>query len=215
MMMTTLIDGYNLLHVTGLAGPEISRNDVKSGALARARIALLNFLATSLDDDERQLTTVAFDSNNAPPGLPREEQHRGITVKYATNYENADELLEELIRQSSAPRRLTVVSSDHRVQRAARRRKARAVDSDVWYAEVRESRWQSHEPLESRSPRPTGPLSDAEVAQWLNEFGDVSIEQIFPPAPAASDDPSSEPAAPTPIDNPFPPGYAEDVLDEP
>ncbi|HUG71210.1 MAG TPA: NYN domain-containing protein [Pirellulaceae bacterium] len=213
--MTILIDGYNLLHVTGLAGPEISRSEIKSGALERARMALLNFLATSLDDDERQLTTVAFDSSNAPPGLPREEQHRGITVKYATDHESADELLEELIRVSSAPRRLTVVSSDHRVQRAARRRKARAVDSDVWYAEMRAKRREKTAPATTASPKPAGPLSAEEVAAWLNEFGDVAVEELAaselgPPATGAT---VKQPAS-SPIENPFPPGYADDLLGE-
>jgi predicted RNA-binding protein with PIN domain len=210
--MSILIDGYNLLHVTGLAGPEIARSEIKSGALERARNALLNFLAASLDDDQRRLTTVAFDSNDAPPGLPREVQHRGITVKYATDYESADELLEELIREDSAPKKLTVVSSDHRVQRAAKRRRARAVDSDVWYVEIRESRRRTSEPLANHTMKPTAPLSDDEVAAWLCEFGDVSIEQFSSPSPGSTDDSSIDLDTPTPIENPFPPGYADDLF---
>ncbi len=209
------IDGYNLLHVTGLSGPEISRREIGRGSLERARNALLNFLAASLDDDERKLTTVAFDSSNARSGLPRELKHQGITVKYATGYESADELLEELIREASAPRRLTVVSSDHRVQRAAKRRRARAVDSDVWYAEIRKSRDKPGQPVATPSPKPTGPLSDAEVAAWLDEFGDVCIEDLAA-SEANSDEqpPLNKQRARPQIENPFPPGYAEDLLDE-
>ena len=167
-----LIDGYNLLHVTGVTGRGIADRKIGSGTLERARNALLNFLAASLTEDERQLTTIVFDSSNAPPGLPRELQYQGIAVKYATGYESADEMLEELIRKASAPRRLTVVSSDHRVQRAAKRRKARAVDSDVWCAEIRESRHKSKEPLPTSSPKPATPLPEDDVAAWLDEFGD-------------------------------------------
>lgn len=210
-----LIDGYNLLHVTGLSGPEITRREIRAGALERARHALLNFLAASLDERERQLTTVVFDSSNAPPGLPRESQHRGITVKYATGYESADELLEELIREASAPKRLTVVSSDHRVQRAARRRKARAVDSDVWYAEIRELRRKTKVLTATPSLKPACPLSDDEVAAWLAEFGDVCVDDLASSADCPVENPpTSEPAAPARIENPFPPGYAEDLLDE-
>lgn len=210
-----LIDGYNLLHVTGLSGPEIARREIAAGVLERARNALLNFLAASLDEVERQQTTVVFDSSSAPPGLPRESQHQGITVKYATGYESADELLEELIREVSVPKQLTVVSSDHRVQRAARRRKARAVDSDVWYDEIRESRRQPGIPVATEPPRPTGPLSEDEVAAWLVEFGDVCIEDLHLPASSSRESPPPrEPVIPTPIENPFPPGYAEDLLDE-
>ena len=213
--MAILIDGYNLLHVTGLSGPEIARSEIRAGALQRARNALLKFLATSLDDGERQLTTVAFDSNAAPPGLPRESRYRGITVQYATGYESADELLEELIRKASAPRSLTVVSSDHRVQRAARRRKARAVDSDVWYAEMRAASREQTSPTAASSPKLAGPLSAEEVAAWLDEFGDVAVEDLaaseldLPATKVAAEQP-----APAPIENPFPPGYADDLLGE-
>ncbi len=210
-----LIDGYNLLHVTGLSGPEINRPVIAAGALQRARNALLNFLAASLDDNERPLTTVAFDANDPPPGLPHESQYRGITVKFATDYESADELLEELIREASAPKQLTVVSSDHRVQRAAKRRKARAVDSDVWYAEMRESRCKTKESSATSSAKPTCPLSDEEVAAWLDEFGEVSLKDLASSASSSVENSASaEPAETARVENPFPPGYAEDLLDE-
>ena len=80
--------------------------------------------------------TVVFDARQAPPGLPRELSHRGITVRFAAGYESADELIEQLIQRDSAPRRLVVVSSDHRLHRAARRRKAQAIDSDQWYEQT-------------------------------------------------------------------------------
>jgi hypothetical protein len=210
-----LIDGYNLLHVTGVTGRGIADRKIGPGTLERARTALLNFLAASLTDDERQLTTIVFDSSNAPPGLPRDLQHQGIAVKYATGYESADELLEDLIRKASAPRKLTVVSSDHRVQRAAKRRKARAVDSDVWCAEIRESRCKSKEPLAPSSPKPASPLSEDDVAAWLDEFGDVCTDDPSEAEPRRSEkQTNSERAARLQIENPFPPGYAEDLLDE-
>ncbi len=214
-MMPVLIDGYNLLHVTGLSGPEITRREIGVGSLERARKALLNFLAASLDDDERQQITVVFDSSDAPPGLPSESQDRGITVKYAVGYESADELLEELIREASAPKQLTVVSSDHRVQRAARRRKARAVDSDVWYAELRQAAHKTESPAATSFQRPAAPLSAEEVAAWLDEFGDVSTAELSASEDiAVAGDASGQQAESSTIENPFPPGYAEDLLDD-
>ena len=56
-----------------------------------------------------------------------------IRVLYAVDHEDADTLIEELIAKHSTPKKLVVVSSDHRLQTAATRRKATAVDSDVWY----------------------------------------------------------------------------------
>jgi predicted RNA-binding protein with PIN domain len=199
--MSLLIDGYNLLNAVGI----IPRG-VGPGTLERSRLALLNFLAESLDDAEVPRTTVVFDAGpDAPRGLPRLIEHRGITVRYASQYEDADALIEELIRAESAPRRLTVVSSDHRVQRAARRRRARAVDSDAWYAEI--VRGRRGRPKSTPGPaKPNVPLLEEEVAQWVQRFGgEAYLERVVEEAEA--DDAA-------PIDNPFPPGYAEDLLEE-
>ncbi len=85
---------------------------------------MLNFLAESLSAEEIPRTIVVFDAHDAPPGLPGTMDHRGLTVRFAVGYEDADSLIEELIRSDSTPRKLVVVSSDHRLQRAARRRRA-------------------------------------------------------------------------------------------
>lgn len=45
----------------------------------------------------------------------------GITVLFAIG-EQADDLIERLIKSHAAPKKLTVVSDDHRIQQAGRRR---------------------------------------------------------------------------------------------
>ncbi len=172
--MPTIIDGYNLLGAVGIVG-----RGVGPGGLERSRLGLLNFLAESLEPGELPRTTVVFDAQNAPPGLPRVVKHRGITVRFAAEYEDADSLIEELIRTESAPRRLTVVSSDHRIQRAARRRKARPVDSDVWYAEVVRARGQRKQTAKSSSARPSVPLLQEDVEYWIRQFGGRSAIEKF------------------------------------
>src|SRR5262245_24515665 len=128
--MGLLIDGYNLLHASGVfpeGGPP---------TLERARIALLDFLVESLPAKELPRAIVVFDAALAPPGLPREITHRGLAVRFARRGGSADELLEELIAAEPDPRHLLVVSSDHRVQRAARQRGASFVDSEAWKLEL-------------------------------------------------------------------------------
>ena len=157
--MSLLIDGYNLLHVVGILG-----RGVGPGGLERSRLALLNFLAESLTAAEIPRTTVVFDAHDAPPGLAGTVIHRGLTVRFAVRYEDADSLIEELIRADSAPRRLVVVSSDHRLQKAAHRRRAKAVDSDAWFAEVIERRRQrQQESAAAGESRPSGPLLAEDV----------------------------------------------------
>jgi len=228
--MSHLIDGYNLLAAVGIVG-----RGVGPGGLERSRRALLNFLAESLDPAEIARTTVVFDAADAPPGLPRVVEHRGLTVRFSAGYEDADALIEELIRAESAPRRLTVVSSDHRLQRAARRRRARAVDSDVWYARVvRQRRDRRHQSSPAPPAKPHVPLLEEDVARWLEQFGGESQLEKFikeveadetrpvkesPPDELPADDPASDKptgaeAAELQFQNPFPPGYGEDLLDD-
>jgi hypothetical protein len=223
--MTLLIDGYNLLNSVGITG-----RGPGAGSLARSRNALLNFLAESLTPDEVGGTTVVFDAAGAPPGLPRTVEHRGICVRFSKGYPDADALIEELVQADSAPKRMTVVSSDHALQRAARRRKARAVDSDVWFHELlaRRARRETSPPA---SARPQLPLSEHEVAHWLEEFGGQErLEGLIVGEPLEDDldsrlhDSPSRTAAPAAdkltadeaarIGNPFPPGYGEDLLEE-
>jgi len=156
----TLIDGYNLLHASGVFG--------RGGRtpLEGSREALLDWLGSVLSDAERRRTTIVFDARDAPPGLPRSAEKHGMQIHFAPRGHEADEMLEELIRVHSAPRSLTVVSSDHRVQRAARRRRAIPVDSDRWVAGIR--------PPKAPDPPPREPpevLSPEELQAWLDEFG--------------------------------------------
>ena len=164
--MPFLIDGYNLLNVANV--PVSAKG---KASLEKARLALLNFLAESLDPDEVPRTVVVFDAHDPPWGMPRETRHKGLVVRFAAQEDDADTLIEELIRADSAPRQLTVVSSDHRIQRAAKRRRARAVDSDVWYAEILRARKERHAAAADGPERPAGPLLEEDVQFWMREFG--------------------------------------------
>ena len=55
--MLLLVDGYNLLHVSGLFGPVGG-----PPTLERSRMALLEFLADKLPQPLRRKTTLVFDA---------------------------------------------------------------------------------------------------------------------------------------------------------
>jgi len=185
--MAFLIDGYNLLHVTDIFGAAGPGTD-----LHRTRLALLNFLATSLNKRELRQTTIVFDAAGAPPGLPRTISHQGMTIHFAPRHSDADEMIEELLEQHRSPKSLVVVSSDHRVQRAARHRGATFVDSAEWYAERRAAIRESKSA--KSSAKPEGNLSPDELNYWLRQFGDVPTMEDLP--------------------GPFPPGYGDDIREE-
>jgi predicted RNA-binding protein with PIN domain len=208
--MALLIDGYNLLHVTGIVGRGIG-----PGTLQRSRLALLNFLAESLEPGELPHTTIVFDAHEAS-GLAEVTDHRGMSVHFATKYASADDLIEELIAADSAPRRLVVVSSDHRIQRAARRRRAKAVDSDVWYAELIRARRERHEAQPDAPVSPMVPLLAEDVNYWLRQFGGESLLAELVARESRAERPADVKPIESeagPIDNPFPPGYGEDLLE--
>jgi uncharacterized protein len=221
--MAILIDGYNLLHVTGIFG-----RGQGPGGFERSRRALLNFLVESIEPEELPRTTVVFDAAEAPPGLPRKLKHGPIVVHYATEYGSADALIEQLISKHSSPRRLTVVSSDHRLHRAANRRRATAVDSEIWYAALVESRRNRNLASPARAAKPQVSLSPEQIEYWLTAFGadaqalaaDASlvsppairsVREESPPNDDVEGDASDTTRRELPVFNPFPPGYAEDI----
>jgi hypothetical protein len=156
-----LIDGYNLLHASGVFGVG-GRTFLES-----SREALLDWLGEVLSDAQRERTTIVFDARQAPPGLPRSAHKHGVQIRFAQGRGEADELLEEIIRNHSAPRSLIVVSSDHRIHRAARRRRATAIDSEQWVAEV------ARRPESDQSePDRQVELDPDELRTWLDEFGE-------------------------------------------
>lgn len=165
--MPLIIDGYNLFYVTGFVGDPQGQG----GTFQRSREALLNFLACSIPEPERGQTTIVFDASEAPPGLPRTITHRGMTVRYAAEYSDADALIEQLIRDHHAPRSLLVVSSDHRIQRAAQRRRASFIDSDRWYVELWRKRLETERAAGHEEPdKPVAQLTAAEIEYWVKKF---------------------------------------------
>lgn len=203
--MNLLIDGYNLLHVTGIFGKGSG-----PGSFQRSREAFLRFLAASLDTNQLRKTTIVFDAADAPPGLPSTLDHEGMVVRYARDYPDADTLIEELIQHESVPRKLLVVSSDHRIQRAARKRRSHSIDSDVWYSQLWQRRADSRQRLGRTMPeKPVGELSRSEVEYWINEFSTESLDPSEGSDAAKPKRPRKEGTS----DNPFPPGYGEDLLE--
>lgn len=189
--MPLLIDGYNLMHAAGIIGTGPART-----SLERSRMALLSFIAAHVDPLAERYVTVVFDAAGAPPGLPPRLAYRGLDVQFAKGYADADELLEVLIRADTTPRQLTVVSSDHRVQRAAQRRRCLALDSEVWYEQVRHTqhvRQRSEAEVNVAMEKTLEP----DVEYWLGQF----VE-------SATDD------KPAPLDSPFSAEYLNDVAKE-
>jgi len=160
--MTLIVDGYNLLHASGVFGPERGPRGFE-----QSRVALLEMLVDLLGDRASD-TIVVFDAARAPDGLPARLSHGGVRVWFAREYPDADSLIEELVEDDTAPAHLVVVSSDRRLQAAARRRRARAVSCEDWLAEAREARRLRGRPSPDAKPPEPGPEG---AAYWKDYFG--------------------------------------------
>ena len=179
--MRYLIDGYNLLHAMGVLAGRVAPH-----GLEKARLALLDrLLALHADDPGR--VTVVFDAAKAPPGAEREQDYKGVHVLFALA-EEADDVIEAIIRREPAPRQLTVVSDDRRLKEAARRRQCPALGClDYLEQAGRPS------PAPSAGDGPTKPqgVSAEEAQRWLKEFADLAddpklkgwVELEAPPEP--------------------------------
>jgi predicted RNA-binding protein with PIN domain len=168
--MQTLIDGYNLMYELGLLEKRLGPDGFR-----KARNRFLNRLAEGLGAVASHQTTVVFDAREAPRHLPRESTYKGLTVIYADEDEGADARIERLIAAHSVPKSLTVVSTDHRIRKAASRRKARTLTADAFWQELENPPHRSPPPARLQPEEPSrllGPSPD-EAADWLETFRDL------------------------------------------
>ncbi|MGB7344769.1 MAG: NYN domain-containing protein [Pirellulaceae bacterium] len=173
MSLLLLIDGYNV--VSPVAPP--SRN-TDPNWLHHERMQLINRLVTHLDETTRARTCVVFDAANPPRDRPSEFVIDSIQVRFAIDYPEADDLIEEIIAAHHSPKQLAVVSSDHRIQAAARRRGAVCFDSEPWLDDLLDNKVRLAITLASPTgqgsvepEKPTGKLTDEHVSDWMKEFG--------------------------------------------
>jgi predicted RNA-binding protein with PIN domain len=108
-MTHVLIDGYNLLAVTG----------------HRSREDLIRALA-ALRQGERNKVTVVFDGTHAGQGNENHEFVLGVHVVYSPITVEADDIIEDILEREG-DKSFIVVSSDRRVQKAAKAVKATTV----------------------------------------------------------------------------------------
>ena len=126
-----IIDGYNLMHAAGIA-----RSSYGPGDLERCRNRLTAYLLNLLSSTVIPRTTVVYDAFESVSDDCRYFNVGGLTIIFAPKGTDADSEIELLLQQHSTPKQVVVVSGDHRLHRAAQRRKARCIDSEEFLLEV-------------------------------------------------------------------------------
>jgi len=166
--MHYLIDGYNLLHRVG-----ILLGQAQPGRLEPARARLMRHLKQHRKNDRTVSIAVIYDAMRSPTQRDSHQDDDGIDI-FFTHTSEADDLIEEMLRQVNAPNQVTVVSDDRRLQEAARRNKCRVLAcEDYW---ILAETIPAPKPLEpEREETKPGMLTQDEIARWEKEFSDVDV----------------------------------------
>ena len=158
--------------------PTLSGARYEPGVLERAREQLLTLVIKDLPESWRSETTIVFDALEPPEFLPDSYQRNGVHIVFARDYQDADEMIIEMVQNAQRGATVVVISSDHRIQAAVRRRHFIYRDSDQWYfgdMQLPERSPSADSDKASNNtpekPSPDAPLSKEETDYWLRFFG--------------------------------------------
>jgi predicted RNA-binding protein with PIN domain len=156
--MPVIIDGHNLLH-------SIHKEDPDSGLISDVQLCHIIGRYLKLIGEKGE---IIFDGTG-PRDKGGFDNISNLEVFFAGLRSDADTVIEDKIKANTAPKRLTIVSSDRRLRDAARKRKATLVKSQVFWDNLRKQLSRKKtitEPVGKRRG-----LSDGETEQWLKFFG--------------------------------------------
>lgn len=160
--MLYLVDGYNVLYALGWL-----KKTGDAQAAERARRSLLQRIVSALGA-EAERVLVLFDAARAPGDLPREERFGPLRVLFSPRHQDADSVIEELLRGLAASRAV-VVSADRRLRQAARRRRCPHWSPEQFMAWL-EKRRRVRLARESSSGEDKERLAAQAKEDWLREF---------------------------------------------
>jgi predicted RNA-binding protein with PIN domain len=153
-----IIDGHNLLHA-------IRKTEQDCQELSDVQLCLIVGRYLTLI---RKTGEIIFDGTG-PRDKSGFDNISNLEVSFAGQGTDTDSVIEDKIRASTAPKGLTIVSSDRRLRRAARTRKAFVIKSVDFWNNVQKQlsrKKPKTEPIEKRMG-----LTEGETQQWLEFFG--------------------------------------------
>jgi len=156
--MPVIIDGHNLLH-------SIQQTGEDSELISRIQLCRILSGYLKLIDENGE---IVFDGMG-PKDKSGFDNISNLEVFFAGLGSDADTVIEDKIKANTAPRRLTVVSSDRRLRDAARARKSTAVKSQVFWSNLCKQLSRKRTIKEPASKRQG--ISESETEQWLKFFG--------------------------------------------
>ena len=153
-----IIDGHNLLHA-------IIKIDETAGALTDIQLCHIIDYYLRLTN---QTGEMVFDGSGPRDKDPFDD-FCNLEVFFAGIRSDADTVIEDKIKADSGPKRLVIVSSDRRIRKAARARKAEAVKSEQFWINLTKQ-LNKKRPVREPDGKRQG-LSESETKKWLEIFG--------------------------------------------
>ncbi|MFL5805100.1 MAG: NYN domain-containing protein [Roseiflexaceae bacterium] len=179
--MHLLIDGHNLIAQM----PGISLADADD----EARLVLL--LRGYAARKRGRQVLVVFD--RGVYGHPQQLNGYSVTCHFAKSPQDADTQLIRRIKALARPGEWALVSSDRAVARVAEERGVRVIGAREFAARLLEP---TAPQADRHEEKPDRRLNEAEIAEWLQIFGQPPEEDATPPDPPGEPDRRDAPVAP-------------------
>lgn len=189
--MRVIVDAWNVLHVTGVLPPGLAGLDLTGLARLMSRSRWISAHPVLVCDGAPQ----------EAHGIPR-----AIRVLWSGPRAEADDLIEHHIDQTSAPKALTVVSSDRRLHKAARRRGCKVLSSEDFLRTILEDLSGASSPTTEFKDHPGG-----SPQAWQRTFGldaddlvdlEADVAQADLPGQCRADEAPQPPPDPPPAEPP-------------
>ncbi len=153
-----IIDGHNLLHA--IHKTDEAAQLISDSGLCRILGSYLKIIGETGE--------VVFDGTG-PRDKSEFEKIEDIEYFFSGSGTDADTIIEKKIKVNSAPKRLTIVSSDRRLRRAARTRKASVIKSEDFWVRIQKQLERKKTVKREPGAKRHG-LSKSETERWLDIF---------------------------------------------
>jgi len=204
-----VIDAYNVLHTTGILPPDIAGLDLDGlirllgqGRYAAQKVMLVcdglppGLNAHSARHDRARTPSSAGDALTLSRG-------KGMQILYSGSAE-ADAIIEDLVAKAQRTQKPLVVSSDRRVQAAAKKRRFAVISSERFLHQLADDHAAAGKARTvGPSPRELVPLEANLVAMWAKALGFDAPPGLLDAGSATVDEGERKASQPPPRSTPL------------
>ena len=155
--MTVVIDGHNLLHAI-----QKSHEEFESITAVGLCQIINKYLKSNNERGE-----IVFDGTG-PRDKTGFDNRSNLEVIFAGIGSDADTVVENKIKANTAPKKLTIVSSDRRVRSAAKARRAKSLKSLSFWEKIQ--KWSTRKKAFKEPQAKKNGLTESETKKWLEFF---------------------------------------------